>query len=108
MLGFNLQCVKVCLQRALKSFVCSVLEFCLQCVGVLFAACNSFACSVHVFFLQFLFCLQCARDNFFDVLFMFARNFFSLQCFLFVKAVSPVGHRRRRGTTVSTLPKIYN
>ena len=25
---------------------------------------------------------------------MFARNFFYLQCFLFVKVVSPVGHRR--------------
>ena len=34
------------------AFVCSVLEFCLQCAGVLFAACNSFVCS------ELEFCLQ--------------------------------------------------
>ena len=81
-----------CLQRvillfaACRSFVCSVLEFCLQRVILLLVVC--------MYFLQFRFCLQCAGDDFFDVLFMFARNFFYLQCFLFVKAVSPVGHRR--------------
>ena len=39
--------------------------------------------------------MQRVGDDFFDVLFMFARKFFYLQCFLFVKAVSPVGHRRK-------------
>ena len=32
-----------------------MLEFCLQCAGVLFAACNSFACSVHICFYSFFF-----------------------------------------------------
>ena len=42
---FCLQCAGV-LFAACNSFVCSVLEFCLQCAGVLFAAYNSFVCSV--------------------------------------------------------------
>ena len=37
------------------AFVCSVLEFCLQCAGVKFAACNSLGCSVHVFLYSFFF-----------------------------------------------------
>ena len=88
---------KFCLQRVVLlfaawwSFVCSVLEFCLQCAGVLFAACNSFACSVHVFFYSF-FCLQGTGDDLFDVLFYVCKEFFYLQCFLFAKAVAPVGH----------------
>ena len=63
---------------------------------------------MHVF-LQFLFCLQCAGDNFFDVLFMFARNCLYLQCFLFVKAVSPMGHRsfRRSLKALTTVIKTY-
>ena len=60
-------------------------------MGVLFAACNSFACSVHVFFLQFLFCLQCARDDFFDVLFMFARDFFFFAVFSLCESGVPCG-----------------
>ena len=59
------------------AFVCSVLEFCLQRAGVLFAACNSFVSSVLEFCLQHAgvlfaarwsfvcsvleFCLQCAK-----------------------------------------------
>ena len=42
---------------------------------------------------------------FFDVLFMFARNFFYLQSFLFVKAVSPVGHRIYEHKTSPKLDK---
>ena len=49
--------------------------------------------AVRIFFTQFQFCLQCGGDVFFNVYFMFARNFFSLRCYLFVKAVYPVGHR---------------
>ena len=88
-----LQCAKV-LFAACSSFVCSVQEFCLQRAGVLFAACSSFACSVHVFFLQFLFCLQCT-DDFFDVLFMFAKNFF----------ICSVFSLRKRCPLLSTLVK---
>ena len=62
-----------------------MLEFCLQREIHLLVVC------IYVF--TFLFCLQCAGDDFFDVLFMFVRIFFYLQCFLFVKGVSPVGHR---------------
>ena len=93
---FCLQCAGVSF-AACWSFVSSVLEFCLQCAGVLFAACNSFVCSVSEFclqrvilllvvcmyFLQFLFCLQCAGDDFFDVLFLFARNLFICSVFSF-------------------------
>ena len=104
------------------SFVRSVLEFCLQRAGVLFAVCWSFVCRVRKFCLQRAGVFVCSVRElslqrvillvvvcmyfykvsflfavswrwFFDVLFMFARNFFYLQCFLFVNAVSPVGHR---------------
>ena len=45
-------------------------------------------------FLQFLFWLQCAGDDFFDVLFMIVRIFlFAVFFFLFAKAVSLLGHR---------------
>ena len=37
---------------AFNYFVCSVVEFCLQCAGVLFAACWSCVCSVREFRLQ--------------------------------------------------------
>ena len=94
MLEFCLQSV-ILLSAACWSLVCSVLEFCLQRAGVLFAACNFFASSVHVFFYSFFFVCSVQELTFFDVLFMFARNFFYLLCFLFVKAVSPVGHRTK-------------
>ena len=47
--SFTSSCV-----RCAVAFVCSALEFCLQCAGVLFAVYNSFVCSA----LEF--CLQCA------------------------------------------------
>ena len=85
--------------------VCSVREFCLQRLILLLVVCTflqlgsflfavrgSFACSVHSF-LQFPFCLQCAGVDFFRRVLYCCKEFFSLQCFLFVKAVSPVGHR---------------
>ena len=58
----------------------------------MFAACNSFACSMHVFFYSFFFvcsvqemiCLTC---------YLCLQGMSYLQCFLFVKAVSSVGHR---------------
>ena len=107
-LGFCLQRAEV-LFAACNSFVCSVQKFCLQRVIILFAACRSFVSSVLEFCLQreihllvvciyvftLFFGLQCAGDDFFDVLFMFARNYFYLQYFLFVKVVSPVGHRTK-------------
>ena len=85
-----MQCAKD-LFAACSSFVCSALEFCsvrefcLQRVILLLVVC------MYLFTVSF--CLQCAGDDFFDVLFMFARHFFYLQCFLFLKAVSPVDHR---------------
>ena len=68
-------------------------EFSLQRAGVLFAVCVILFLVVCMYFFTVSCCLQCAGDDFFDVLFMFARNYFYLQCFLFVKAVSPVAHR---------------
>ena len=90
-LEFCLQCAGV-LFAAYNSFVCSALELCLQCEGVLFPACNSFSCSMHVFFYSFFFvcsvqemiCLTC---------YLCLQGMSYLQCFLFVKAVSSVGHR---------------
>ena len=63
----------------------SVQKFCLQYAVLLLAVC--------IFLIQFQFCLQCGGDVFCNVYFMFARNFFYLRCFLFVKAVYPVDHR---------------
>ena len=121
-LEFRLQRARV-LFAACRSLVCSVRKFCLQREVLLFAACSSFVCSVPeflfaacwsfvcsvrefslqrvillvvvcMFFYTVPFLFAVCRRWFFDVLFMFARNFFYLQCFLFVKTVSPVGHRR--------------
>ena len=56
--AFVCSVLEFCLQRAgvlfaaCSSFVCSVLEFCLQRAGVLFAACRSLVCSVRKFCLQ--------------------------------------------------------
>ena len=61
-LEFSLQCAGL-LFAACNSFVCSVLEFCLQCAGVLFAVCWSFVCSVRKFCLQHvgvLFAVRCS------------------------------------------------
>ena len=46
---------------------------------------------MHVFF-TVSFCLQCAGDDFLTC-YLCLQGIFYLQCFLFVKAVSPVGHR---------------
>ena len=47
--------------RITFAFVRSMPEFCLQCAGVLFAACNSFACSVNVYFHSFF--LVCSMQE---------------------------------------------
>ena len=91
-LEFCLQCAGV-LFAACRSFVCSVPEFCLQRAGVLFAACNSFACSVHVFFYSFFFVCS-VQEMTFLTCYSCLQGIFYFQCYLFVKAVSPVGHRR--------------
>ena len=49
-----------------------MLEFCLQCAGVLFAACNSFVCSVPEFCLQRVILLLVVCMYFFTVSFLFA------------------------------------
>ena len=93
-----------CLQHAgilfavCNSFACSELIFLqllsyLQRVGVLFAVYNSFACSVHIFFYSFLFVCSVLELIFFRRVLYVCKDFLNLQCFLFVKAVSPVGHR---------------
>ena len=77
------------------SFVCNVREFCLQRVILLIAAWWSFVCSVresclqrvilllvvcmYFFTVSFLFAVY--RNDFSDVLFMFARNFFICSVF---------------------------
>ena len=79
MLEFCLQCAGV-LFAACNYFVCSVLEFCLcsvlefclQCAGVLFAARNSFVCSVLEFCLQRVILLLVVCMYFFTVSFLFA------------------------------------
>ena len=76
------------------SFVCSVLEFCLQRVILLFAECWSFVCSMRVYGLQRVILLLEVCMYFFSqfrVIYL-SNEFFYLQCFLFVKAVSPMGH----------------
>ena len=57
---------------ACNSFVCSVLEFCLQRAGVSFAACWSFVCSVQEFCLQRVILLLVVCMYFFTVSFLFA------------------------------------
>ena len=46
---------------------------------------------VCMYFFTVSFCLQCAGDDFFRRVIYVRKDFFYLQCFLFVKAVSPVG-----------------
>ena len=91
MLEFCLQCAGV-LFAAYNSFVCSALELCLQCEGVLFPACNSFSCSMHVFFYSFFFVCS-VQEVICLTYYLCLQGIFYLQGFLFVKAVSPVGHR---------------
>ena len=68
--AFVCSVLEFCLQRAgvlfaaCNSFVCSVLEFCLQRAGVLFAACWSFVCSVPEFSLQCVKVLFAACSSF--------------------------------------------
>ena len=91
MLEFCLQCAGV-LFAAYNSFVCSALKLCLQCEGVLFPACNSFSCSMHVFFYSFFFVCS-VQEVICLTYYLCLQGIFYLQGFLFVKAVSPVGHR---------------
>ena len=86
-----MQCAGV-LFAAYNSFVCSALKLCLQCEGVLFPACNSFSCSMHVFFYSFFFVCS-VQEVICLTYYLCLQGIFYLQGFLFVKAVSPVGHR---------------
>ena len=72
-LEFCLQCAGVSL-AAWWSFVCSVLEFCLQRVILLLVVCT-------YFFYSFFFCLQCAGDDFFDMLYYVCKEFFLFAVF---------------------------
>ena len=64
---------------------CSVREFCLQrAIPLLLVVCMNF--------FAVFFCLQCAGGDFFSRVIYVCKEFFYLRCFLFVKAVSPMGH----------------
>ena len=95
--------------------VCSMREFCFQPVILLFVVCTFFTVTsflfssgvrefrlpcailllvVCIFVLKFPFCLQCAGVDFFRCVLYVPKDFLYLKCFLFVKALSPVGHRK--------------
>ena len=110
----------VLLFAACWSFVCSVPEFSLQCAKVLFAACRSFVCGVPeflfaacwsfarsvrelslqrvillvvvcIYFFQFLFCLQCAGDDFLTCYLCLQGIFFLFAVFSLCESGVPCG-----------------